>query len=51
MVKDVHDVQKLLNKDVTVYKDGTKNDIIYTATRNSKGNIKSIAETEKLKPK
>lgn len=48
MVKAVHDVQKALNKDVTVYKDGTKNDIIYTATKNNKGNIKSIGKNGKV---
>lgn len=48
MVKDIHEVQKTLNKDVTVYKDGTKNDIIYTATKNNKGNIKSIGRNGKV---
>lgn len=41
-VKEIHDVQKMLNKDVTAYKDGGKNDIIYTASKNSKGNLKSV---------
>lgn len=48
MVKDIHEVQKALNKDVTVYKDGVKNDIIYTATKNNKGNIKSIGRNGKV---
>lgn len=48
MVKDIHEVQKALNKDVTVYKDGIKNDIIYTATKNNKGNIKSIGRNGKV---
>lgn len=47
-VKDIHEVQKMLNKDVIAYKDGTKNDIIYTATKNNKGNIKSIGRNGKV---
>ena len=42
------ELQKALNKDVTVYKDGVKNDIIYTATKNNKGNIKSIGRNGKV---
>lgn len=48
-VKDVHDVQKMLNKDVTAYKDGGKNDIIYTASKNNKGDLKSVDINGKVK--
>ena len=48
-VKDVHDVQKMLNKDVTAYKDGGKNDIIYSASKNNKGDLKSVDSNGKCK--
>ena len=47
-VKDIHEVQKMLNKDVTAYKDGGKNDIIYTASKNNKGNLKSVDRNGKI---
>lgn len=47
-IKDIHEVQKILNKDVTTYKDGGKNDIIYTASKNNKGNLKSVDRNGKI---
>lgn len=47
-IKDIHEVQKMLNKDVTAYKDGGKNDIIYTASKNNKGNLKSVDRNGKI---
>lgn len=47
-IKDIHEVQKILNKDVTAYKDGGKNDIIYSASKNNKGNFKSVDRNGKV---
>lgn len=47
-IKDIHEVQKILNKDVTTYKDGGKNDIIYSASKNNKGNFKSVDRNGKV---
>lgn len=47
-IKDIHEVQKTLNKDVTAYKDSGKNDIIYSASKNNKGNFKSVDRNGKV---
>lgn len=47
-IKDIHEVQKMLNKDVTAYKDGGKNDIIYSASKNNKGSFKSVDRNGKV---
>ena len=48
-VKDIHKVQKTLGKDVTAYQEGGKNDIIYSATKNNKGDLKSVDINGKVK--
>lgn len=47
-IKDIHKVQSMLNKDVLAYKKGIKNDIVYKATKNSKGNLKSVNRKGKI---
>ena len=48
-VKDIHEVQKTLDKDVTAYQEGGKNDIIYSASKNNKGDLKSVDINGKVK--
>ena len=48
-VKDIHEVQKMLNKDVNAYQEGGKNDIIYSASKNNKGDLKSVDINGKVK--
>ena len=48
-VKDIHEVQKTLDKNVTAYQEGGKNDIIYSASKNNKGDLKSVDINGKVK--
>ena len=48
-VKDIHEVQKTLDKDVTTYQEASKNDIIYSASKNNKGDLKSVDINRKVK--